>query len=173
MSATRTVAELRQAFDESFTKPAVRQQEPDADLLLVRTRQTELALLTSDFAAIARCPALTAVPSGHRALCGLAGVRGALVAVYRLATLVGDERTGPDGGWVGLLRADPSAALQFDELVGYVRIPRSEIRSAAAREQVPGATEIVRVGNQSRAVIRMSTLLEDGHLRAVRTPKGG
>jgi chemotaxis signal transduction protein len=155
-----SAAELRAAFDESFSRETDRDGEAPQELLLIRVNETEMALRVRDTARIMRCPPLTVMPSRNRALAGLAGVRGALVAVYGLSSLVGDARPSRIGGWIVLCAADKSVALQFDELVAYVRVSAADIHRAEARDSGAGA-EAARIGDVHVNLIRVPELIDD------------
>jgi chemotaxis signal transduction protein len=157
----RTAAELRREFDEAFARPMVIDGEVREELLAIRAGDHDLALRSSEVAAILRCPTLTQVPSAHAALRGLAGVRGALVAVYALASLLGPDSTPARAGWIVLCREERSAALLFDDLVGHVRVAQAEIHAAAsAAGGAIGAGELVEIAGVHRAVPSVPALLE-------------
>jgi chemotaxis signal transduction protein len=150
--SSQTAAALAREFDASFARAAELEPSGGEQLIAIGAGNLSLAVRTREIAAVMRCPPLAAVPGRNPALCGLAGVRGSVVAVYAIAALVGDSGAGPAaGGWIALCAADRSAALLFDTLDGYARLPKlfeSEI------------AELVRIDGASRAVIRIAELLE-------------
>lgn len=163
-----TAAELRATFDESFTRAVDLVTEPHDELLAIRAGHAEVALRIRETAGIIRCPTLTAMPSRNRALAGLAGVRGTLVAVYSLAELVGDEPGSSRQGWIVLCAGDRSAGLLFDDVVGYERVPASAIHRADEPALGERAGAIVRIGGLPRPLIGIPGLLESIH-RTART----
>ena len=88
------------------------------------------------------------------------GVRGTLVAVYAIATLLGGSTSSKGGGWIVLCRQDRSAALSFDDLVGHASVPREAIHAALAPN---GGGELVDVEGVHRAVLRVPALLARIH----------
>lgn len=155
-----TVARLRRVFDESFARAVVLERKPQEDLLLLRAGESHFALRSLDTAGLLRCPPLTAVPSGQPALCGIAGVRGTLVAVYDLAVLAGEGDGPGTGGWMVVSSADHSAALRFDELVGYRRVAAEQIHAAPAANARGAARQVVRLDGVDRTLIHVRGLLE-------------
>lgn len=121
-----TVAELRRAFDGSFAVPPATQRPDDQALLAIRAGSAPLAMSIRDIVGVSRCPAVTRLPSAQPALIGLAGLRGSLVTVYSIASLVG-ERPGAHR-WLVLTAADPAMGLSFDELIGYERAPTGGVQ---------------------------------------------
>lgn len=155
------LAQLRADFDQSFATEAVAAQERHQVLLAVRADNMHLVLRADQTAAVLRCPALTPLPSGNAALCGLAGVRGTLVAVYSLAELVGASRGAMESRWLVLCAADPSVALLFDELVGYARVePRDILATGKSKEPGVGARQLARFGGTQRPLLHIPELLE-------------
>jgi chemotaxis signal transduction protein len=150
-----SAAQLRRAFDDAFARPLVSETQAREDLLLIRADGHELVLRTAEIAGIQPCPPPTSLPSMHPALCGLVGVRGTLVAVYAIATLLGSSAPTKGGGWIVLCRDDRSAALSFDELVGHASVPREAIHAALASE----GGELVDVDGVHRAVLSVPALL--------------
>lgn len=141
------VAEMRRLFDASFATPVATRDETLTDMLAIRTPSGSYALRTAHSAAILRCPALTTVPGGHPALLGLAGVRGALVAVYRVAGATA-ARPAPGSGWIALCAEDRSMALHFDALIGFARVTQDAIHRASEGEH-----EVVDIAGQRCGVL--------------------
>jgi purine-binding chemotaxis protein CheW len=86
-------------------------------------------------------------------------VRGALVAAYDLAVLLGGSALGK-GGWMLLCGGDRSVGLVFDELGGALRVASSEIRRAGEGTGQRLFAEVVAVRGESRPVVRIPALLE-------------
>ncbi len=159
MNESTLAQKLREAFDETFTRPAVSWNDAVEDLLAIRVGKSQLALRRSEIAAIMRCPPLTPLPSRNPSFRGLGSVRGSLVAAYSIGSLLGLEDRSPSNGWIVLCGAERSAALLFDELVGYFRLPANEIHRADSPEQEIGAHEVVRVSGTLRPVLDVARLM--------------
>jgi chemotaxis signal transduction protein len=151
-----SAAQLRHEFDEAFARPIERHVQAREDLLLIRADGQELVLRTAEIAGILQCPPPTSLPSTHSSLRGLVGVRGTLVAVYGIATLLGGSAPTKGSGWIVLCREDRSAALLFDELVGHASVPREAIHAALVSD---GAGELVEIDGVHRAVLSVPALL--------------
>lgn len=122
------VDSLRRAFDESFARPAHEPRAPGERLLLVRAGDQELALPIAQLSAVERGRGVVALPGAPAHLAGIAGVRGKLVPVYALASLVG-ARPGA-GGYLAVCAVEPPLALAFDELAGLVEVPAEQLEPA-------------------------------------------
>ncbi len=155
--ALQAVAELRHAFDASFARPLATGQEEHEELLLLRVNQTFPCLRIAQVALISRCPPLTPLPCRQAALAGLAGVRGNVVAAYRLASLIGEAPSKTEGLMLTAAE-DRTAAFLYDELVGYARVPVSSIHTS--RDSARRASELVTIGERTHSIISMPTLLE-------------
>jgi purine-binding chemotaxis protein CheW len=154
-----TAAALRQAFDSSFAVPAGRQDVPTQDVLALRVDGLDVAVRVTQCAGVVRCPVLASAPSGNRALSGLTGVRGVLVAVYDVARLLGRTRPLVREGWIVSCRADASAALLFDEVQGHVRAPEADLRNAV--DGLAGlGRDIVSIGGRSFVLLSIPAALE-------------
>lgn len=121
---TATLERLRRAFDESFAAPRRTTAADLERLLFARVSGETVAMRTRDLAAVSRCPPLTAAPSTHPALLGLASVRGSIVAVYHLGVLLGRDPDRNAIGWIAPWPKDRTVALWFEEIVGFERLDR-------------------------------------------------
>jgi purine-binding chemotaxis protein CheW len=138
-------AALRAVFDRSFALPPAEASEDRIDLLAIRVAGTAYAVRAHQLAGVVARPAVTPVPSRAAHLLGLAGVRGAIVPVFSLASLLGhgDARTPP--GWLLLCHADELIGLGCAGLERYLRAPRSSFHAEAPTPGVRGlAREVVR-----------------------------
>jgi purine-binding chemotaxis protein CheW len=162
-ASVRTVAQLRESFDESFSKAAVSEYEGREDLLVIRAASRQLAIRTGEIGGIMHCPVLTPLPSARPALRGLAGVRGVLVAVYSMAALIGESPSSESNGWIVLAAVDRTVAFLFEELVGYERVRSSEVHTADRTRQDSSSTEAVQIAGFNRTVISIGGLLETIH----------
>jgi chemotaxis signal transduction protein len=127
--------ELRESFDRSFSEPLAREVEPMLDLLAIRVGRESYALRLSEIAALEADRTITSVPSEHPELLGIAGVRGAVVAVFDLASLLDLPR--PDGArWLVLAKGTP-LAFAFNAFDGQLRVRREAIASAEAGQVGP------------------------------------
>jgi purine-binding chemotaxis protein CheW len=87
-SLSARLRELRESFDRSFREPPASVGEAPLDLLAIRVGRQPFALRLSEIAVLEAGRTITSVPSRHSELVGIAGVRGAVVAVFDLALLL-------------------------------------------------------------------------------------
>jgi len=155
----RTAAELRAAFDASFAEPAVLEREGRIDVLAIQIVGEPFALRVDEISWVLRCPPLEPVPSRNVACRGLVGIRGTVVAVYSLATLVGGHSESNPSGWIVVCGGDRSAALLFDELSSYERVDESCIVRAESSTTGRVARDIVRIHGVDRTFLSIPSLL--------------
>lgn len=153
-------AELRRHFDASFAL-ALTASSPDLeDVLLVRVGGDGYALRLRELAGLVARRPIVPVPSPAPGLLGLAGIRGEIVPVFGLSSLLGygdDAQTPP---WLVLSAAPGSLAFGFSAFEGFVRLPRASLHAAegvaAAR---PYLAELVSTDAGPRAVIAVPLLV--------------
>jgi purine-binding chemotaxis protein CheW len=156
-----TVAELRRAFDRSFAEaPAV---EPGAhdDLLDLRIGSDSYAVCLADAGGLFADTRVTPLPGSVTEMCGVVGLRGAILPVYDLRALLGYAK-GRVPRWL-LVIAHTPVALAFDGFEGHLRVPRAAIASVPDRT-VSGRSRhihhIVRTDTCARPIIHMASVLE-------------
>ncbi len=155
------LSQLRDAFDRNFASKVELARDEYDEVLAIRVQDKHVALRVRDIAGIQRCPQLTTVPSRHPALCGVAGLRGSVVAVYSLAALLRDERASSGGGWIVRSAADPSVALHFDELEGYERVAAERIlASQSPTSEEASSVQLVAMGGGHLVLLALEELLK-------------
>jgi len=152
-SLSARLCDLRASFDATFREPEREQAEARLDLLLIRVGRERFALRFSEIAALEADRTITGVPSEHSELLGIAGVRGVLVLVFDLATLI--ELPRPDGTrWLVLAKSAP-LAFAFNGFDG-----QRSVRPDALASTEPGGA------GRFRAVVQ----LDDGQDKRVSLP---
>lgn len=143
--------QMRRDFDERFARPADPERETLEDVLAVSHGEARLALTLRGAGALLRTPPLTPIPSPSRALVGLAGIRGAVTALYDLGVLLGLEPVGRDArGWALLCSPTARVGLVFEAFDGFHRV------APEAVEQVrgpAGAGRAVRIDGELRRLL--------------------
>jgi purine-binding chemotaxis protein CheW len=121
----RSAHELRAAFDRAFAAPPPGGAEEVIDLLSVRVGGDPFAIRLRDIRGVFARRPVVAIPSGAPSVLGVAGIRGDIVPVFSLSSLLGygDDREPPT--WTVLCTADRPIGLGFRDLEGYLRIPSS------------------------------------------------
>jgi purine-binding chemotaxis protein CheW len=159
---------LREAFDRGFALPPAAEAGETGDFLLLRAAGAAYALRVADMAGIAAGRTVVPVPGRRPELLGVAGIRGALVCVYSLSRLLGlpgplgHPTTSEEAAWLALVflaDADP-VALAFQELEGFVRVPRAQIHDQPVERADPRIRGVVQAGPAPRPVVDLATILE-------------
>lgn len=122
--------DLRESFDQAFSEPEAERAEVSLALLLIRVGRERYAVRLSDVGALEADRTITAVPSEHSELLGIAGLRGAVVAVFDLATLLELPRQEAPR-WLILAKGAP-LAFAFSAFDGQFLVSASAIASADA-----------------------------------------
>lgn len=122
----RTVTELRAAFDRSFAEALAAEPPKLVDLLAVTVAEHRYVLRLSEIVAVHAERPIVPVPSSTPELLGLVGVRGQVVPVYDLGTLLG-HGAGAAPRWLAQVRAATSFALGFEQLEAHLRVPLDDV----------------------------------------------
>jgi chemotaxis signal transduction protein len=147
---------LRRDFDRSFSVAASPRETGGEHLLAIRVGRDPYALRTQEIAMIDTDRPITEVPSSSPELIGVAGLRGALVAVYDLAALIGLPRS-EAVRWLVLCKGT-DLAFAFAALDGHVRATPADLsRSGSGSSEL--LAEVARIGGVARPIIELSTLV--------------
>jgi chemotaxis signal transduction protein len=159
----RRLVQLREGFDQSFAEPPAQVGDPLEELLAIRIGVSPYALRLNEVAALEANRRITPVPSESAELLGVAGIRGAVVAVYDLAALLGQPRDA-SARWLGLAKGSQSA-FAFSEFEGQLRVGR-EALSKTAEGSTWAVHEVARSGGVLRPVIGLASLVSSLEERA-------
>jgi len=147
-------AELRQAFDRSFACPPPEAPPEVEDLLTIRVAGDPYAISLRDIAGMVAGRKVVPVPAVTVDLLGLAGIRGGVVPVFALASILG---YGPDPGsprWMILCGAEEPIALAFSDFEGCLRLPKSSLHAhGSLRATCPYVHQVASTEAGARAVI--------------------
>jgi purine-binding chemotaxis protein CheW len=159
MDLTRTAAELKRAFDESFAAPVPEASAAPISLLLVRIGTGRYALRMADLTGVEVGRRIVPLPAEDPALLGLAGIRGRLVPVYCLHTLLGYDRLRePPDRFVLCGRAEP-VGLSIDEIEGHVYVSPAELHSSDAQATQEHLREVLIRDEVARGVLDVPSIL--------------
>ena len=151
-------ARLRSAFDHSFALPATASTSDVVDLLSIRIAGDPYAIRVRDIIEIATQRKIVPVPAAARDLLGLAGIRGAIVPVFGLASILGYAIEAVR--WLVLCGTHDPIALGFSELEGHTRIATSTLHVDDSAHPIrPYVKELVRADDVVRAVISIPLLV--------------
>jgi chemotaxis signal transduction protein len=116
-----TAGRLRRDFDASFALAPASAPERD-DLLLVRVAGDHFAIRVCDITALIAKPKIVAVPATATALLGLSGIRGQLVPVFALPSLLGYSDSDDAPAWLLLCDREQPLGLAFSGFEGHLRL---------------------------------------------------
>lgn len=147
------VTELRDAFDGAFADlPASTKDDQYETLLAIRTGNDLYAIKIGEITGLAVNRNIVPFPTPISGLLGIAGIRGELVPVYSLASLLGHSHDVEQPKWLALCGANDPVGLAFNGFEGHLRVPVTEIYAAnqddvknAHHKQMVGTTGSVRV----------------------------
>jgi purine-binding chemotaxis protein CheW len=154
------IAEIRQAFNESFARPPEHEGGSFDDLLSIRIAGDPFALPLTEIARIHQQRLITPLPGSPLMLLGIAGIRGRLVAVYDLARVLGYEQANAPHRWLAICRAEDRWALSLGEVEGQLRVSRSRLQTVERGEGGDGHVHAVfEDGSIVRAVLNVPAIL--------------
>lgn len=148
---------LREAFDRRFAAPASYVAEAPVNLLGLRVGGETFALPLDALSGLHALRRLVPLPGCDGALLGLTGVRGRLVPVFSLASLL-NRPPEPAVSWLVLVGQDEPVALAFSELEGHFQLPR-ELLIRAHAERSPGAPSMLLPDGSARQLIDLAALI--------------
>lgn len=118
-------AELRVAFDQSFTLPHRTDSEKGENLLEVRIGREAFALRLSEISGLFSERKITPVPSPVTALMGVVSFRGAIMPVYNLQGFFTQPLAEPPR-WLAIAAGAP-IALAFHHFDGHSQVLKKDL----------------------------------------------
>jgi chemotaxis signal transduction protein len=151
-------AELRSAFDHGFAQPIHFETMVQHDLLAIRVGAEACAIRLTEIAGLLVDKKITRVPGSDAALLGIAGLRGAIMPVFSLQSLMGHPAAAKPR-WL-VIAAGAPVALAFDAFEGRMRVSPDAILPRPSGMQTRSyAREFVRTPAQARSVIHLPSIL--------------
>lgn len=159
-SITTKLAELRNAFDRERAVPFSSSADEQAEsLLAIRVAGDGYAIRVSEISGITTNREIVALPTHVSGLLGIAGIRGALIPVYSLPSLLGYDTAVEALRWLALCEAHESFALAFDAFEGYLRISIGQIYPAKRSETSSAqGTHLAQTAGGTRAIVSIPLL---------------
>jgi chemotaxis signal transduction protein len=164
-------ADLREAFDLSFASPPPVRDGVE-DILTIRVAGEPYAVRLCEISGLVTGRNVVRVPSPTPGLLGLTGLRGSLVPVFGLASILGCGQTPGAPRWMILCGIEETIALAFADFESYLRPPKSsfheDLNPVNARGYVRQAVSIQGVVRAVIAVPAIVTAIREGigHSRA-------
>jgi chemotaxis signal transduction protein len=152
--------ELKSSFDRNFQEAPVERGHELAHLLIVRVGTARLALKVSHLAGLARAEAVLPIPSADPGLLGLAGLKGRMIAVYSLASMIGGRvlNSQPER-WLVLCRGEDRIGLAFTAAEGTLMVPQSELCPVSSGAP-PHATNALGTGSSRVWLLNVSSIAD-------------
>lgn len=153
------VAGLRRAFDQTF---AARPPEPSkghVNLLALRVGGDPCVVFLRDISGILRAPRIASVPGAPADVIGVAGVRGSLVPVFALASLLGQAVQEPPR-WLLMCEVDEPLAFAVPAIDGYLQLPESRLHTHAhPADERPHVSQVAETDAGIRPVINIAHIV--------------
>jgi purine-binding chemotaxis protein CheW len=125
-------AVLARDFDRRFAQPA-RAAPVDLDTLIaIRAGGERYAVRVRDMTGLLADRAVVPLPSPLADLLGLVSLRGGLLPVYCLASLLGHRRPAAAPRWILLAGPGPLVGLACDQFDRHLTVARSDVAPASA-----------------------------------------
>lgn len=121
--------ELRRSFDSSFSQPPPLQKDPGEALLRLTVGGSSLAVRLQQLAGLHLMPRLVRLPGAPASVLGLVGIRGQLIAVHDLATLLGLPPSDAPR-WLLLAGGSRRVGLAAGGFEGQLRAPREQLSAS-------------------------------------------
>lgn len=167
------LAELRRAFDASFEVPALTREADHEDMLAIEVHTGSFAVRISELAGVHPVRKIVPLPGSVLGLVGLVGVRGRLVAAYRLSDLIGQAAPESRLQWFLLCRDELHVGLAIEGIEAYLRVPKADVHPVQGHETLgEHVSDVVRVDGVARGVLNIGSLLAAIARRASAIPNG-
>jgi hypothetical protein len=155
--------ELRRAFDLSFAAAPRRAEAAGEQMLAIRAGTEPCAFRIPELAGVAVLKKIVPLPGPARGVV-LAAVRGGVVPVYRLATLLGLAPPDAPPLFAALCGRVEPVALGFEALEGLVRVAAADLHAGGR----PHAVHSARIGAVVRSIVSVPSIV-----RAIKEGKHG
>jgi purine-binding chemotaxis protein CheW len=124
--AGNRAAELRAEFDRAFAAPPAAAAAAADNFLVIASGGERVLVRLRDISGLFVDRRVVTVPGADTALLGITGLRGAIVPVYRLGTLLGQPAAETMPRWLAVA-AGAALAFAFDGLDNYLAVARDAI----------------------------------------------
>ena len=167
----RKLAELRQGFDRSFAAPPSSAEDAPVGFLAIRVSGAAFAIRVEELVDVHPKCKVVPLPGGHKDMLGIAGIRGHLVSVYSLGSLLGLGKSA-NFAWLATCKSDLSLALTFDELDGYVQASTTDLYPVEIERSRGHVREVLRHAGGTRSVVSAPSIITMLHETANTSKQG-
>lgn len=155
---TRSVDELRRAFDDAFARQATEAGTRAAELLAVPFGADHYLLPLRELTGLLVDRRITALPTRNPKFLGVVGIRGTVLPVWDLGALLGQPASERAPRWLATA-STPRVGLAFGRFDGHVRLPHDALGSAPDRDAGAHVRAIVRTGGVLQRVVDLQSIL--------------
>jgi chemotaxis signal transduction protein len=152
----RRVETLRRDFDAGFAKEPSGAIVETCDVLAIRVAGEPYAILVEDISELAQGRKIVPLPSRRPDVMGVAAIRGTLVSVHGLASLLGHGSDDARVSWLAVCLRAEGIALAFGRLERLHRVRTGEVSRGDGSSVVQGA---VRIDGQSRPIVNVRSIV--------------
>jgi purine-binding chemotaxis protein CheW len=164
-SRSKSATDLHREFDETFAVPPPVSVEHES-LIMLRVAGEALAVRTLDITGVAKRRRILPIPTRVPGLLGITAIRGQLIPVYDLATLLELPSAAGAGSWLMLANPEAPIGLIFDEFEGQLDIEGSCLYESDGSDSRKYLGLMARAGAARRAVIDVPGLVKEIRQRA-------
>jgi chemotaxis signal transduction protein len=150
--AFERAAELRERFDRAFASPPPQPPAETEELLLVRVGGDPYAIRLREIAGLIARRTIVPIPSAAPGMLGLAGIRGEIVPVFGLSSILGYPPEAEPPGWLLACGSKEPIAFGVTEFEGNLRLASSCVRDEA-RVARGYSSQIADSGTVARPII--------------------
>jgi purine-binding chemotaxis protein CheW len=154
---TERVLEMRRAFDGAFALPRAARATDVEQAVIVQAGAQLLACRIHEvtrFESDRKVIPLAGLPG----LVGVAGIRGKLVPVYDLATVIGAPAAGATR-WLALCGEGETIGLAFSRIDRFVRVPREDVYAIDEAAATSHVRQLLRAGTTAYHVLDVGSVL--------------
>lgn len=170
MALAHKLDDLRRAFDQTFAVPPPPPLAELESVLVIWVDGASFALRVGELVGLEARRKIVALPLDTLAFLGLAGMKGQLVPVYSLASLLGYacERA-DEARWLAVCGAGDPVGLAFTGLQGYVQVTRAALSALGEAERERGHVQgVLRLASETCYVLSIPSILAEINRRASR-----
>jgi chemotaxis signal transduction protein len=153
-------ADLRRAFDQSFSEPPVGLAGDTESLLAFQAGGHAYAVRLAEISGLFADRTIVRLPSRVSEFLGVAGLRHDVVPLYSLRTLLGHEMGGDPPRWLIIARAAHPVAFAFEQFEGFLQLPPSALLPAKDAATATHLQATIGLGDGMRGVVSISSLLK-------------
>jgi len=150
---------MRREFDRLFAAPDPPPTAETVDFVAIRIGGRPFALRVAELDRIEACRKVVPLPGGQSPFLGLASLRGRLVPVFDLESVLGLPPAATVHRWAAVCGNEAPLGFVFGELDGYLRVTQSDVLGVRPEPTGPPAHQAVREATGLRPVIPLPSLM--------------